>query len=140
MPVATPTDLYVETDHLGAAHAVSSAPDRRLVWDALDAKGAFGASAPDADPDHDGVPMVFNLRFQGSIAMRRRGCTTTALGYDPTTGRYIESDPIGLAGGINTFAYVDSSPMFAADPFGLAPQVQGWWITPPRFNLVRVGA
>lgn len=51
----------------------------------------------------------------------------------------MESDPIGLGGGINSFAYVDGSPIYAADPFGLSPRVQGWWIAPPRFNLVRGG-
>ncbi|MFO1516798.1 MAG: hypothetical protein U1F22_07730 [Lysobacterales bacterium] len=66
--VATPTDLYyVETDHLGTPRTLVSSARQTVVWswDALDAKGAFGASAPDADPDHDGVPMVFNLRFPG---------------------------------------------------------------------------
>ena len=49
--------------------------------------------------------------------------------YDPSTGRYLESDPIGLNSGTNTYAYVAGNPLSYVDPFGL--EIVGEWIQKP---------
>ncbi|MEU1539025.1 RHS repeat-associated core domain-containing protein [Actinacidiphila glaucinigra] len=45
--------------------------------------------------------------------------------YDPATGRYLSSDPLGLNAGPNPHAYVPN-PLYWIDPFGLAKQPSGW--------------
>jgi RHS repeat-associated protein len=41
--------------------------------------------------------------------------------YDPQSGRFLTQDPIGLAGGVNLYAYAGNNPVSYADPFGLDP-------------------
>jgi RHS repeat-associated protein len=63
-----------------------------------------------------------NLRFPGQLADGESSKYYNYFrDYDSSIGRYATSDPIGLDGGINTFVYVENSPISAIDPDGLNP-------------------
>ncbi|MCX2843226.1 hypothetical protein OQJ59_16580 [Microbulbifer thermotolerans] len=108
---------YLHTDHLNTPR-IGTDGNEVVVW-RWDSD-AFGQTAPDTDPDSDGVQTVVNLRFPGQI---QDGEATFYYNYfrdyDPSLGRYLTSDPIGLASGINTYAYVGGNPIGFADPLGL---------------------
>jgi RHS repeat-associated protein len=63
---------------------------------------------------------VFDMRFPGQRFDAVTGLFQNGWrDYDPTSGRYVQSDPIGLAGGISTYTYVGSNPYMRVDPDGL---------------------
>jgi RHS repeat-associated protein len=59
--------------------------------------------------------------------------------YDPSTGRYIQADPIGLAGGENAHLYAEANPLKYVDPMGLQERViklpapWWWWLPVPSY-------
>jgi RHS repeat-associated protein len=116
----TPINLYyVHADHLGSPRAVTRPSDNALMWqwDNLD---PFGANAANSNPAGQGT-FTFNLRFPGQYYDAEVGTSYNYFrDYDPMIGRYVESDPIGLTGGINTYAYATNGPLLASDPFGLS--------------------
>lgn len=63
-----------------------------------------------------------NFRFPGQYYDAETGFHYNFFRtYDPNTGRYLESDPIGVFGGLNTYAYADQNPLRKSDPLGLTP-------------------
>jgi len=68
---------------------------------------------------------TYNLRLSGPHYDAEAGKHYNYFrDYDPQTGRYLESDPIGLDGGLNTYVYVGAKPLGLVDPRGLKSQAQ----------------
>lgn len=112
-------DLYpIESDHLGSPRVVAEGANAVWRWDLMGA--AFGNTAPNQDPDGNGKLFQFDLRFPGQQWDAASGLHYNYFrDYESGAGRYVESDPIGLAGGIGTFAYASSSPVRIFDSSGL---------------------
>jgi RHS repeat-associated protein len=91
-----------------------------VVWSAT--YDAFGKATV-----HTGSSISNNLRFPGQYYDQETGLHYNwNRYYDPTVGRYTTSDPIGLEGGINMYAYVDSNPVHYYDPYGLLSMDPIW--------------
>ncbi|MGO0309014.1 phospholipase effector Tle1 domain-containing protein [Endozoicomonas acroporae] len=108
---------YLHTDHLNTPRKATN-DQQTIVWQWQ--SDAFGMGLVNPDPDGDGKDTEINLRFAGQYYDQESGLFYNYHRYyDPETGRYSQSDPIGLRGGINTYAYVNSNPLVSTDPLGL---------------------
>jgi RHS repeat-associated protein len=106
--------LYVHADHLGSPQKLTDA-GQATVWD-----GVF-------DPFGEEVAIAglaaMQMRFPGQYADEETGYSYNySRDYDPAIGRYLQSDPIGLFGGLNTFAYGYNNPISSVDPQGTCAQ------------------
>jgi RHS repeat-associated protein len=114
------TYQLVETDHVGTPRAVINPATNAVVWRWDLNPSGFGDHFPNGDPDGDGVQYTQNIRFPGQYYDSESGMDYNYFrDYEPSTGRYLESDPIGLKGGLNTYRYVYANPLIYSDPEGL---------------------
>ncbi|TNJ34494.1 RHS repeat-associated core domain-containing protein [Arenimonas terrae] len=110
---------YVLTDHLGTPRAIVHPGTNAVVWRWDLTGSAFGDHAANEDPDGDTVAYTFNLRYPGQYFDEETGLHYNYFrDYDPGTGRYVQSDPIGLAGGASTYGYAGGNPAVNFDPRG----------------------
>jgi RHS repeat-associated protein len=108
---------YIHADHLNTPRVISNSA-RQVIWrwDNLD---PFGVNAPDENPGGIGT-FTCNLRFPGQYFDRETNLHYNYFrDYDSVIGRYIQSDPVGLAAGVNTYAYALNNPISKRDFYGL---------------------
>jgi len=113
-----------------------------VVWRSV--REAFGEMTPDENPDGDANSITLNIRFPGQYYDQESGDHSNYFRtYSPQLGRYLQSDFIGLEGGLNSYIYVDDNPIIFADPFGLQAMrpINRWypdnWSRPKRPNSDR---
>ena len=102
---------YVISDHLGTPQQIVDSSGT-VVW-----KAAF---LPFGKAQVLTETIINNIRFPGQYFDAETGLHYNwNRYYDPDTGRYLTPDPIGLAGGLNLYAYVGGEPVNWIDPDGL---------------------
>jgi len=105
---------YVYTDHLGTPRAVTTTTSSTPIWTWPWTQNPFG------EKPASGSGYSLNVRFPGQYFDAETGLVYNGRrDYEPPSGRYIESDPIGVTAGPSTYAYVDSNPLDHIDPSGL---------------------
>lgn len=115
-----PEVAYVQPDHLGTPRVVIDPIRDVAIWEWSSKGEAFGNQLPNMDADGDGAAFEVALRFPGQQATDASGMFYNyQRDYDPAVGRYSQSDPIGLSGGISTYGYVEGRPLTRLDMKGL---------------------
>ena len=110
-PTLTASLYYSHNDHLGTPQVFTD-QNQNVVWQA--------DYRPFGEVSESVTIFANNLRFAGQYFDGESGLHYNYFrDYDPTTGRYVQSDPIGLDGGINTYSYVYNNPLIYIDPEGL---------------------
>ena len=115
--------FYVHPDHLGTPRAITRASDNAKVWEWRN-DDPFGNNPPNENPSGLGQ-FPYNNRFPGQYYDQETGTSHNWFRtYNPALGKYEQSDPIGLKGGISTYGYVRGNPLGLTDWYGLAVDLQ----------------
>jgi len=105
------TTYFVHNDHLGTPKKITD-DVQAVVWDAV--------YEPFGETEIVTASIENNVRLPGQYSDQETGLNYNLFrDYDPSLGRYVESDPIGLSGGENTYSYVYQNPLVNIDKTGL---------------------
>lgn len=106
----SPVLYYIHTDQLGTPQKISDG-SLNIVWD--------GVFDPFGNPATGASLSLTNVRFPGQYSDSETVLNQNWMrDYDPTTGRYVQSDPIALDGGANTYTYAGGNPVIYVDSTG----------------------
>jgi len=109
---------YIFADQINAPRAVVNSQDNSLLWSWFQTD-PFGRVEPNNNPQGLGV-YDFDMRLPGQVHDKETGLDhNNARDYDPAIGRFVQSDPMGIAGGLNSYVYVNNSPLIGIDVSGL---------------------
>ena len=110
---------FIHVDHLNTPRLIADATGT-TIWK-WDQQEPFGVNGPDENPSGLGA-FEFAMRFPGQYADKETNLSyNMARDYDAAIARYVQSDTIGLEGGINTYLYALANPLLLTDSTGLAP-------------------
>ncbi|MEX2507294.1 MAG: RHS repeat-associated core domain-containing protein, partial [Pseudohongiellaceae bacterium] len=103
---------FVHNDHLGTPQKITDA-SQNVVW--------AGSYEPFGEVSETVATIDNNIRFPGQYEDEESRLHYNYFrDYDPTMGRYIESDPLGLSDGLDTYSYAWQNPLSFIDPEGTA--------------------
>ncbi|UAW96913.1 hypothetical protein KEM63_08640 [Halopseudomonas nanhaiensis] len=109
---------WLHSDHLLTPRTATDL-NQAIIW--RWGSDAFGAVRGESLSSPQELQLSLYLRFPGQYFDKETGLHYNYYrDYDPAAGRYLQSDPIGLRGGLNTFSYVSGNPLTFLDPLGLA--------------------
>jgi RHS repeat-associated protein len=105
--------FYVHNNQVNAPQKITNS-SRTLVWDyEIEPFGETYATPTATTPT--------NHRFPGQYADSEDTLSYNNMrDYDPSMGRYIQADPMGLKAGSNLYSYVRGNPTQLADPTGMS--------------------
>jgi RHS repeat-associated protein len=124
-PIAVVADVsrrarlyHVHSDHRGTPRAMTDARGS-VVWES--------DLAPFGSTDRMSRRVGLDLRFLGQLYDPETGYHQNwHRDYDPTLGRYLQADPLGVGGGLNVYSYAHQNPMQYLDPDGRNPIALAW--------------